>query len=80
MEDLNLEELRKDFKTSFFAGEIDRLNKELNLTLNDKANEKKIEDQGAEVETGTPAQLKNLVQKEVVRWKKLVDSAKITAD
>lgn len=59
---------------------IDRLNKELNLTLNDKANEKKIEDQGAEVETGTPDQLKNLVQKEVARWKKLVDSAKITAD
>ena len=28
MDDLNLEELRKDFKTSFFAGEIDRLNKE----------------------------------------------------
>lgn len=59
---------------------ITRLNKELNLTLNDKSNEKKIEDQGAEVETGTPEQLKNLVQKEVVRWKKLVDSAKITAD
>ena len=59
---------------------IDRLNKELNLTLNDKANEKKIEDQGAEVETGTPAELKSLVQNEVVRWKKLVDSAKITAD
>ena len=59
---------------------INRLNKELNLTLNEKANEKKIEDQGAEVETGTPEQLKNLVQKEVIRWKKLVDSAKITAD
>lgn len=59
---------------------ITRLNKELNLTLNDKSNEKKIEDQGAEVETGTPEQLKTLVQKEVVRWKKLVDSAKITAD
>lgn len=59
---------------------ITRLNKELNLTLNEKSNEKKIEDQGAEVETGTPEQLKNLVQKEVVRWKKLVDSAKITAD
>ncbi len=59
---------------------IARLNKELNLTLNDKTNEKKIEDQGAEVETGTPEQLKNLVQKEVIRWKKLVDSAKITAD
>lgn len=59
---------------------IVRLNKELNLTLNDKANEKKIEDQGAEVETGTPEQLKNLVKSEVARWKKLVDSAKITAD
>lgn len=59
---------------------INRLNKELNLTLNDKANEKKIEDQGAEVETGTPEQLKNLVQKEVARWKKVVDSAKITVD
>ena len=59
---------------------INRLNKELNLTLNDKANEKKIEDQGAEVETGTPEQLKNLVQKEVARWKKVVESAKITVD
>lgn len=59
---------------------IARLNKELNLILNDKATEKKIEDQGAEVETGTPEQLKNLVKSEVVRWKKLVDSAKITAD
>jgi tripartite-type tricarboxylate transporter receptor subunit TctC len=59
---------------------IARLNKELNLILNDKATEKKIEDQGAEVETGTPEQLKNLVKSEVVRWKKLVDSAKITVD
>jgi hypothetical protein len=59
---------------------INRLNKELNLTLNDKANERKIEDQGAEVETGTPEQLKNLVQKEVARWKKVVESAKITVD
>jgi tripartite-type tricarboxylate transporter receptor subunit TctC len=59
---------------------ITRLNKELNLTLNEKSNEKKIEDQGAEVETGTPEQLKDLVKKEVVRWKKVVDSAQITAD
>ena len=28
MEDLNLEELKKDFKTSFFAGELERLQKE----------------------------------------------------
>ncbi|WP_062306757.1 Bug family tripartite tricarboxylate transporter substrate binding protein [Polynucleobacter sinensis] len=59
---------------------ITRLNKELNLTLNEKSNEKKIEDQGAEVETGTPEQLKSLVQKELVRWKKVVDTAKITVD
>ena len=59
---------------------IQRLNKEVNLVLNDKANEKKIEDQGAEVETGTPEQLKTLVQKELVRWKSVVNTAKITAD
>ncbi len=62
------------------AAVIQRLNKEVNLVLNDKANEKKIEDQGAEVETGTPAQLKTLVQKELVRWKSVVNTAKITAD
>ena len=62
------------------AAVIQRLNKEVNLVLNDKANEKKIEDQGAEVETGTPEQLKTLVQKELVRWKSVVNTAKITAD
>ncbi len=59
---------------------IDRLNKEMNAVLTEKANEKRIEDQGAEVETSTPEQLKTLVQNEVVRWKKVVDAAKITAD
>jgi tripartite-type tricarboxylate transporter receptor subunit TctC len=62
------------------ASVIQRLNKEVNLVLNEKANEKKIEDQGAEVETGTPEQLKTLVQKELVRWKSVVNAAKITAD
>ena len=56
------------------------LNRELNTILSDKANEKKIEDQGAEVETSTPEQLKALVQKEVIRWKGVVAAAKITAD
>ena len=59
---------------------IDRLNKEVNDVLNNKATEKKFEDQGAEVETGTPEELKTLVQKEVARWKKVVTTAKITAD
>jgi tripartite-type tricarboxylate transporter receptor subunit TctC len=62
------------------AAVIQRLNKEVNIVLNEKANEKKIEDQGAEVETGTPEQLKTLVQKELVRWKSVVNTAKITAD
>ncbi len=59
---------------------VDRLNKELNAVLKDKKNEKKIEDQGAEVETSTPEQLKALVQSEVTRWKKVVATAKITVD
>ena len=59
---------------------IDRLNVEMNAVLNDKATEKKIEDQGAEVETGTPDQLKTLVQKEVAHWKSVVTAAKIKID
>lgn len=59
---------------------IDRLNMEMNAVLNDKATEKKIEDQGAEVETGTPDQLKTLVQKEVTHWKSVVTAAKIRID
>lgn len=59
---------------------IDRLNRELNSVLADKAVQKKIEDQGAEVETGTPEQLKTLVQKEVVRWKGVVTAAKIKVE
>ena len=42
---------------------IERLNKELNEVLSEKANEKKIEDQGAEVETSTPPGLGRLGQK-----------------
>jgi tripartite-type tricarboxylate transporter receptor subunit TctC len=59
---------------------VDRLNKEMNAVLADKAIEKKIEDQGAEVETGTPEQLKALVQKEVAHWKNVIKVAKITAE
>lgn len=59
---------------------VERLNKELNAALRDKKNEKKIEDQGAEVETSTPEQLKTLVQSEVIRWRKVVEAAKITVD
>lgn len=59
---------------------IERLNREMNAVLADKAVEKKIEDQGAEVETGTPEQLKTLVQKEVAHWKGVVAAAKIKVE
>jgi tripartite-type tricarboxylate transporter receptor subunit TctC len=59
---------------------IQILNKNLNLILNDKANEAKIEEQGANVETSSPEELGDLVKKEVARWKKVVESANITAD
>jgi tripartite-type tricarboxylate transporter receptor subunit TctC len=59
---------------------VDRLNKEMNAVLADKGSIQKIEDQGAEVETSTPAQLGTLVKKEVARWKGVVAAAKITAD
>lgn len=59
---------------------IERLNREMNSVLTDKAVEKKIEDQGAEVETSTPEHLKALVQKEVAHWKQVVNTAKIKAE
>lgn len=59
---------------------IDRLNTEMNKVLADKSVQKRIEDQGAEVETSTPAQLKTLVQKEVARWKSVVTAAKIKVE
>lgn len=59
---------------------IDKLNREMNAILNDKATEKKIEDQGAEVETGTPDQLKAFVKKEAAHWKAVVTAAKIQID
>ena len=59
---------------------VERLNREMNAVLNDKAAAKRIEDQGAEVETGTPEQLKVLVQKEVAHWKSVVSAAKIKAE
>ena len=59
---------------------VNRLNAEMNTVLADKDVRKRIEEQGAEVETGTPEQLKTLVQKEVIRWKAVVSAAKIKAE
>ncbi|MDB5938608.1 MAG: hypothetical protein JWP77_972 [Polaromonas sp.] len=59
---------------------VARLNREMNSVLADKAVQKKIQDQGAEVETGTPEQLKTLVQQEAVRWKSVIAAARIKAE
>jgi tripartite-type tricarboxylate transporter receptor subunit TctC len=59
---------------------VERLNREMNAVLADKIAAKRIEDQGAEVETGTPEQLKTLVQKEVAHWKNVVTAAKIRVE
>ena len=41
---------------------------------------KRLEAHGAEVSTMTPDQLKIYVQQEQVKWKKVVQAAKLTAD
>ncbi len=59
---------------------IQRLNQEMNAVLADPAVQKKIEDQGAEVDTGTPEQLKAMVQSQVTHWKTVVTAAKIKVE
>ncbi len=59
---------------------IAALNKALNQVLSDKETIKRIEDQGADVETSTPEQLGALVKSELVKWKGVVTKAKLTAD
>jgi tripartite-type tricarboxylate transporter receptor subunit TctC len=52
----------------------------MNSVLADKSVQKKIADQGAEVELSTPAQLATLVKTEVARCKKVVTAAKIRVE
>jgi tripartite-type tricarboxylate transporter receptor subunit TctC len=59
---------------------IDQLNKALNQALSDKSVIQKLEGHGAEVSTMTPDQLRSYVQQEQVKWKKVVQAAKLTAD
>ena len=59
---------------------IDLLNKTLNQVLADKSVVHRLEEHGAEVSTMSPDQLGSFVQQEQVRWKKVVQAAKLTAD
>ena len=59
---------------------IEQLNKALNQVLSDKEIIKRMEDHGADVETSTPEQFGSLVKAELVKWKSVVQRAKLTAD
>ena len=59
---------------------VTQLNTALNKVLADKEVIKKIEDQGGDVEGSTPEDLKKLVAAELIKWKRVVQQAKITAE
>jgi len=59
---------------------VEQLNKALNQVLSDKEVIKRMEDHGADVETSTPEQLRALVAAEGVKWKGVVQKARLTAD
>jgi tripartite-type tricarboxylate transporter receptor subunit TctC len=59
---------------------ITQLNTALNKVLQDKDVIKKIEDQGGDVEGSTPEELKRIVASELIKWKRVVQQAKITAE
>jgi tripartite-type tricarboxylate transporter receptor subunit TctC len=59
---------------------ITQINTALNKVLADKEVIKKIEDQGGDVEGSTPEELKRIVAAELVKWKRVVQQAKITAE
>ena len=59
---------------------IEQLNRALNATLSDKQVVKKLDEHGGEVETSTPEQLGARVEKELAKWKKVVQLARISAD
>ena len=59
---------------------VDQINKALNQVLADKDVIKRIEDHGADVESSSPEQLGAMVKSELVKWKRVVEKAKLTAD
>ena len=59
---------------------VDKLNKAINEVLADKDIIKRIEDHGADVDTSTPEALGALVKSELIKWKRVVQQAKLTAE
>jgi len=59
---------------------VNRLNEVLNASLRDPEVIAKFKEQGADPQSSTPEQLGEFVKSEVARWRKVVETAKITAD
>lgn len=59
---------------------VEQLNKTLNQVLADKTIAKRLEEHGAEVETMGVEQMRAYIKQEQVKWKKVVQAAKLTAD
>jgi len=59
---------------------IEQLSKALNEVLADKAVISRLEEQGAEVMTMSPGQMREFVKQEQVKWKQVVQAAKLSAD
>ena len=59
---------------------VDKLNKEIVAVMKEPDVAKKFADQGADIVTGSSADLGKLVERELARWSKFIKEAKITAD
>ncbi len=59
---------------------VDQLNKALNTALADKDVARRIEEQGAVVDSSTPEALALTVRQELAKWRGVVQKAQLTAD
>lgn len=59
---------------------VETLNKALNQALTEKSVVQRLESQGAEVTTMTASQMRTFMQQEQVKWKAVVQAAKLKAD
>jgi 2-methylaconitate cis-trans-isomerase PrpF/tripartite-type tricarboxylate transporter receptor subunit TctC len=59
---------------------VERLNEALNRVLADEDVIRRVQDQGADVETSTPERLRSLVADELQRWRGVVAQAGLSAD
>ncbi|MFN6997199.1 MAG: Bug family tripartite tricarboxylate transporter substrate binding protein [Aquincola tertiaricarbonis] len=59
---------------------VDKLNKAVNQVLADAEVVKRFEDNGADVQTSSPAELGALVKAELAKWKRVVADARLTVE